>query len=76
MPDPKGKFQVKNAQTVSNPEEPNVFIYRPNVELKYSLAPTENCTNGEQKNNLWFSQTTESYSVAQRSDSRYVQPHG
>ena len=33
---PKKNFHVKNAQTISNPEEPSMFIYSPNVELKYS----------------------------------------
>ena len=32
----KEKFPCENAQTISNPEEPSMFIYSLNEELKYS----------------------------------------
>ena len=33
---PKKNFHGKNTQTISNPEEPGMFIYSPNEGLKYS----------------------------------------
>ena len=77
MPNPKEKFSWEKYPDNFKSRRAWYVYLQPKWRTKIlSLAPTENCTNDEQKNNLWFSQTTESYSVAQRRDSRDVQPRG